>query len=268
EAPADSRLLADLMSALTAPTAAGELAGFAEARAAYTTRFAPGSHGRALQRRPPMRHSLLSPKIAAALATGVLSLGGLGAAAYAGALPDTAQDVAHHVIGAPATHPGKGSSHAPEQAGAPTSSPAGPDATGPAAFGLCTAYAHANGQSAEGSVAFANLATAAGGADKVEAYCATIVHPGSAAASHATGAPSTVPAHPTGQPSTVPAHPTGQPSTLPAHPTGQPSTLPAHPTGQPSTLPAHPTGKPSTLPAHPTGKPSTVPAPTGHPTGR
>jgi hypothetical protein len=238
EAPSDSRLLADLMSALTAPTAAAELAGFSEVRAAYTTLFTPGSHGRTLRRRPPMRARLLNPKIAAAVAAGVVSLGGLGAAAYAGALPDTAQDVAHHVLGVPATHPGKGGSHPPEQAGAPSSTPPGPDATGAAAFGLCNAYAHANVRTAQGSVAFQNLATAAGGADKVAAYCATVAHPGSAG--HATGKPSSVPSH--GAPSTVPAHPTGQPSTLPAHPTGQPSTLPAHPTGQPSPLPTHPTG--------------------------
>jgi hypothetical protein len=276
EAHADSRQLADLMSALTAPAAADELAGFSAARAAYTARFTRGSHGTSLRWRLPMLDRLPSPKIAAALATGVLSLGGLGAAAYAGALPDAAQDVAHHVLGAPATHPAKGS-HAPKQAGTPTSTPAGPDAAGPAAFGLCTAYAHA-GAKAEGSAAFANLATAAGGADKIDAYCAAIAHPGSSASrptgtpsatpSHAVGVPSTLPAHPTGKPSSLPAHPTGKPSSLPAHPTGKPSTVPtpAHPTGKPSTVPAHPTGKPSALPtpAHPTGKPSTVPAqPTG-----
>jgi hypothetical protein len=282
EAPADSRLVAELISALTAPTAADELAGFSGARAAYTTLFAPGSHGRALRWRPPMLDSLFRPKIAAALATGVLSLGGLGTAAYAGALPDTAQDVAHHVIGAPATHPGKGGSHAPEQGGAPTSAPAGPDATGPAAFGLCTAHAHANGRSTEGSAAFANLATAAGGADKIDAYCATIAHPGSSAAGHATGKPSAVPSHAVGMPSTVPARPTGKPSPMPSHPTGPPSSMPSHPTGPPSSMPSHrtgppstlpshptshPTGKPSSMPSHPTGRPSTVPAPTSHPTG-
>jgi len=260
EAPADSRLLGDLMSALTAPAAAEELAGFAGARAAYTARRAPGFHGTSLRWRPPMLDRLPSSKIAAALATGVLSLGGLSAAAYAGALPDSAQDVAHHMIGAPATHPGKGGSLSPEEAGAPTSTPVGPDATGVAAFGLCTAYAHANGHAAERSVAFANLATAAGGADQIAAYCATIAHPGSSASQ--TGAPSAAPSFALGAPSTLPGHATGRPSTLPAHPTGKPSTLP----GKPSTLPAQPTGKPSTLPAHPTGKPSTVPPP--HPTGK
>jgi len=276
DAPADSRLLADLMSALTGPPAADELAGFARVGAAYAALCPPGRHGSALRRRSPMLDRLLSPKIAASVAAGVLGLGGLGTAAYAGALPDTAQDIAHHVIGAPGAHPGKGGSHAP--AGAPSSAPAGPDATGAAAFGLCTAYQHS--EAGDKSVAFGNLAAAAGGADKIDAYCATIAHPGSSAASsapgtpsatpsQAVGAPSAAPSHPTGQPSSVPPHPTGQPSTLPAHPTGQPSSVPPHPTGQPSTLPAHPTGQPSSVPAHPTGKPSTVPAgPTSHPTGR
>ncbi|HEV2886547.1 MAG TPA: hypothetical protein VGX49_06530 [Jatrophihabitans sp.] len=256
-APAGSQFLADVMDALSAPTTGDELAGFATARAAYLTQFGTlPRHGRALRRRPAMPNTLFNPKIATAVAAGVLGLGGLSAAAYAGALPDTAQDVAHHVIGAPATHPGKGAGHAPKQAGTPTSTPVGPDATGPAAFGLCMAYAHGDGEAAGGSVAFTNLATAAGGADKIEAYCATIPHPGKAGASHAVG-----------KPSTLPSHPVGKPSTLPSHPVGPPSSLPSHPTGPPSSLPAHPTGPPSTLPAHPTGKPSTVPAPTSHPTG-
>ena len=272
EAPADSRLLADLVSALSAPPAAGELDGFSEARAAYTAQFAPRRHGRALRWRPPMLDTpklstpkldtpKLSPKIAASLLAGVLGLGGLGAAAYAGALPDAAQNAAHRMIGAPAAHPAEPAGHRQAETGAPSSTPAGPDAAGGAAFGLCTAYQHADGDAAEGSVALENLATAAGGADKVEAYCAGITRPGSPTATHAVGRPSTVPA---GPPSTVPAHPTGKPSTVPA---GPPSTVPAHPTGKPSTVPA---GPPSTVPAHPTGKPSTVPAgpPTSRPTGR
>ena len=81
----------------------------------------------------------------------------------------------------------------------------GPDGAGPAAFGLCTAWTHvqANGQVAEKSVAFRNLATAAGGAGKIAAYCATVPHPGATEA----GKPAT---HPTGKPS---SHPAGKPST-------------------------------------------------------
>lgn len=64
----------------------------------------------------------------------------------------------------------------------PSGSAVGPDATGPAAFGLCKAWAnhakHDDGKErAAGSVAMRNLAEAAGGKAKVEAYCATVPHP-------------------------------------------------------------------------------------------
>ena len=96
----------------------------------------------------------------------------------------------------------------------------GPDATGPAAFGLCTAWGHVQteGQVAVRSVAFRNLATAAGGADKITAYCATVLRPGTSL----TGKPAT---HSSDKPAT---HPTGKSS---SHPTGKPAT---HPGGNPS----------------------------------
>lgn len=60
----------------------------------------------------------------------------------------------------------------------------GPDATGPAKHGLCTAWAH-GGLTAEKAVAgpagnapSANLVEAAGGADKVAEYCADVLKPG------------------------------------------------------------------------------------------
>jgi hypothetical protein len=96
-------------------------------------------------------------------------------------------------------------------------------------FGLCTAWtAHqANGETANGkaddAVAFKNLAAAAGGADKIAAYCATILQPPS---------PTVVIAQATAEQTTSStSHPTGKPSSLPAkanttHPTGKPVTLP------------------------------------------
>jgi hypothetical protein len=100
----------------------------------------------------------------------------------------------------------------------PSASPAGPDATGHAAYGLCTAWAHANehGTAKQKAVAFRNLARAAGGAGNVAAYCGTVPHPG---ASHS---------HPAGKPT---SQPTGPPS---SHPTGPPS---SHPTGPPTSHP-------------------------------
>jgi hypothetical protein len=111
----------------------------------------------------------------------------------------------------------------------------GPRATGKARYGLCTAYAHlkADGTARQKAVAFRNLATAAGGAANVTAYCAAVAHPGAAASGKPAG-------HSTGRPA---GHPTGKPTT---HPTG-------HPSGKPTT---HPTGKPT---GHPTSKPSSNP---------
>ena len=63
-----------------------------------------------------------------------------------------------------------------------TGTPVGPDASGPAAFGLCNAWTHHQAQDKEkpgNSVAFRNLAKAAGGEAKIAAYCAKVPHPGS-----------------------------------------------------------------------------------------
>ena len=101
-----------------------------------------------------------------------------------------------------------------------TGAAVGPDATGPAAVGLCTAWAHAkaHGTGSQQATAFRNLAAAAGGAANVAAYCAAVPHPG-ASSSHAS--------HPTGQPTSQPtSHPTGPPT---SHPTGPPSSHPAGP---------------------------------------
>ena len=175
-----------------------------------------------------MLTSLLSAKLAAAGAVAAVTLGGAAAAAYAGALPASVQTFAHDTIGAP---PAPHSAHP-----APSAAPVGPDATGHAAYGLCTAYAHlkAHGSAKQKAVAFRNLSTAAGGAANVTAYCAGIAHPGTAPSGHPSGRPSTLP-------SQVPSgHPSGRPSTLPSQvPSGQPT---GHPSGPPT---SHPTGKPT-----------------------
>ncbi|UKA67659.1 hypothetical protein LFT44_04375 [Arthrobacter sp. FW306-05-C] len=56
-----------------------------------------------------------------------------------------------------------------------TSTPAGPDAFGPAAFGLCNAFT--NGGLGTTSTAYAALVQAAGGEGSVGAYCATVAAP-------------------------------------------------------------------------------------------
>jgi hypothetical protein len=217
--PQDPHLSA-LHAALGAPATADELSGEPGALALYRT----SSAGRAVAGRrlwrPALLSSLVGTKLLTAFAAGAVGLSGAAVAAYSGVLPDTLQDTAHHTIGAPAAHP----SHTP--GATPSATPVGPDATGSAAYGLCTAFDRdrAHGKVDEKSVAFRNLATAAGGADKIAAYCATVVKPGSTPSPKAS-------THPTGKPS---SHPTSKPT---SHPTGKPT---SHATGAPNSHPGAP----------------------------
>jgi hypothetical protein len=205
---------------------------------------------------------------AAAVGAGALVLGGGTVAAYAGVLPTSLQDVAHVVVGAPApedqvaatgspdpstsaepSEPADASeapdpsespepSESPKAAGtadspaasaaAATAGVRGPDATGPAAFGLCTAHTH--GGLPEHSTAYQALAAAAAaaaaaiapaptgsapagtapaaptatqGADPaaaVDAYCRSVLDPTGAASPAATAAPSASPSADTAAP--------------------------------------------------------------------
>jgi hypothetical protein len=240
EAFAGLQPAAALLAALNAAPEDGELAGHARALAEFRHRGSMPVHSRrSVRRRLPLLTSLLTVKAAAAAVATAAALGGVATAAYTGALPAPAQQFAHNMIGAPSPKP----SHSPGTPRATSTRPhaVGPDASGPAAFGLCTAYAHAkaHGTATQKAVAFRNLAAAAGGAAKIAAYCAAVPHPGSSQS----GQPTSAPSHPSGQPTSAPAHPSGQPT---SHPTGKPSPLPApHPTGQPSPGPTHPSGQPS-----------------------
>jgi hypothetical protein len=130
---------------------------------------------------------LVGSKIAmGALAIGTIAAGGTAAAAYTGSLPTPLQQAAHGLIGAPApteseiaeptaaatATPTATATPGPGSTTDPTASPVGPDATGPAAFGLCTAFTH--GGLATSSTAYASLVTAAGGANALTSYCATV----------------------------------------------------------------------------------------------
>ncbi len=225
------RPVAEAIAALNAAPVTSELAAQASALRAFSAAGRSGEPARSRLRRHPLLTSLLSAKLAAAAAAAAVALGGAAAAAYVGALPAPAQKLAHDILGAPSAHP-----TAPPT---PSATPVGPDATGPAAFGLCTAFAHlkAHGSAALQAVAFRNLATAAGGAANVTAFCAKVAHPGTIPSAGPT-------THPTGKPSTLPSQvpvsrPSGKPTT---HPTGKPSTLPSQvPTSRPS-------GKPTATP--------------------
>jgi hypothetical protein len=196
--------------------------------------------------RPPARmlrsrRRLLPVKAAAAAAATVLSLSGIAAAAYAGALPAPVQRLAHHIIGAPP--PAAGPALAPASAR--------PATTGDPAYGLCTAWAHAtaHGTRKQQAAVFRELAAAAGGTGKVTAYCATAAHPGAPRSQLPQPAPA---AHGTGKPSGLPSpHGSGKPSGLPT-PHGSDG-----PTGRPT---PHSTGKPTGLPT-----PHGTRGPTAHP---
>jgi hypothetical protein len=232
------RSLAEALAGLRARPASDELQGEAETLAAFRSQSGAPPH---TAHRPPARKAPLLVKAAAAVAT-VLSLSGIAAAAYAGALPAPVQRLAHDVIGAPP--PGT-----PQPALTPFS--AGPATTGGPGYGLCTAwaYARAHGTRKQQAAAFGRLAAAAGGAGKVTAYCATAAPPGTT--------PSQMP-----QPAPAP-HGTGRPAGLPApHGSGKPSVLPTpHPSEGPTVHPTpHATGKPSMLPT-----PHGTTGPTAHP---
>jgi hypothetical protein len=228
EAYAGLQPAAALLAALNAAPEDGELAGHARALAEFRRRDGMPVHARrSVRRRSRLLTSLLTAKAAAAAAVAaVAALSGVAAAAYTGTLPAPAQQFAHGMIGAPSPQPSHrpGTPQPSHRPGTPQATPArtdavGPDATGPAAFGLCNAYAHAkaHGTASQKSVAFRNLAAAAGGAAKIAAYCATVPHPGSSQSSQSASAPT----HPAGRPT---SHATGKPSSKPkSHPTGRPS---------------------------------------------
>lgn len=144
--------------------------------------------------------ALVTSKIAAGvLAGGTLAVGGAAAGAYTGTLPAPLQENAHTIIGAPApaasdtggqksaaSH-GKASQPADASPDPSTSAAAvGPDATGPAAFGLCTAFT--NGGLDPASVAYKSLASAAKGSADIAAYCKSVPAPGQSA-DHRTESP-------------------------------------------------------------------------------
>ena len=199
--PIDDPALAPLLRALTAPADERELDGLDGAVRSF--RAAQVSSPPPSSRRASMIFTLAGAKLGATLAALAVGVGGVATVAYVSASTPSGATDAHSTVAA---------------------SPTTVDAD--------------KGKAAE-APAFRNLAAAAGGADKVEAWCAALPPVGS----ESTGQPGD---HPTGKPTTVP---TGKPSTVPS---GKPATV----------LPTVPSEKPTT-----TGKPTTV-APTTHPTGR
>ncbi|MDV3221017.1 hypothetical protein [Intrasporangium sp.] len=240
--------LARVAFLLTARPSERELAGLDGALTAFRAHVSAPQPKR---RRPSMISTLAGAKLGATIAGIAVGLGGAATVAYVSAntpaTPDTratAPASATHAAAAGSDHAAGAAADAKDKKDKGT--PVGPDATGSAAHGLCTAWQGVAGNGkAMDSVAFQNLVDAAGGEDEVEAFCADVDAPGKSE-DRATGKPETAP--------------TGKPDTLP---TGKPETVP---TGKPSDAP---TNRPDTTPTAPDAKPDTVPtASPSHPTGR
>ncbi|HLX48512.1 MAG TPA: hypothetical protein VKS82_09275 [Streptosporangiaceae bacterium] len=207
--------LAQTLAELTGLPAGGELHGEAETLAAFRCQFAafhgqpgrPGPAGRR-HRRPRLPSTLLPVRAAIVASAAVLSLGGLAAVAYTGALPAPVQRLAHEFIAAPS--PGSRSATKPSPATTRTG-------TSPSHRPRPVPTPHHSSKPSERPTPHGSGMPSA--------------HP----TPHGTGKPS---GHPTpsgsGRPSSPPAqHGTGKPSRLPTpHSTGAPAIHPLSRTAQ------------------------------------
>jgi hypothetical protein len=192
--------VSELLQAAAGPATGSELTGEAAAMAA----FRRGHLGVPTRRplvRPRMLTTLLSGKIAAALACAALGVTGAAGAAFANVLPEPIQNLAHNTIGAPqahshanaegdqgdeadasASHPASESAEPSESSeanehSASSSATATASANAHAANGLCVAWTNAVAHGLDAQVGFRDkLATMAGGIDKITAFCATVKH--------------------------------------------------------------------------------------------
>ena len=231
EACAGLQPAAALLAALNAAPHDGELAGHARVLAEFRHRGGRPVHARrSARRRSRLLTVLLTAKAAAAAAAAAVALGGVAAAAYTSTLPAPVQQFAHSVIGAPSPQPSRrpGTPQPSRRPGTPQATPArtdavGPDATGPAGFGLCTAYARAkaHGTASQKAVAFRNLAAVSRRRGQDRRLLRGGAPPGQLAVQPAGLGPG-----PPGRPALL--HPTGKPSSRPTpHPAGRPSSAPS-----------------------------------------
>lgn len=216
------------LASAAAPGHPHELAGRSAALAAFrAAHLYPAPEQRRTSVMKTLVAKLLTIKAAALLS--VVAGGGIALAATTGALPHS---LGHLPTGAPkAAHasarPGSTPSH--PSPGRPSAMPS------EALVGLCHAYvagAGADHGKALSSPAFTDLITAAGGTDKVDAFCATVL---AASPSKASSRPSTHPASASaGRPTTGATHaPT---ATTPGAGSERPTTATAskRPSGPPS----------------------------------
>lgn len=213
--PADSLATDDPLACLLAVAAAApahdrELAGEAEAVMAFRRALS----GPAPQPRRPLMSATKLFVAKAVLAAVVVSGGGVALAAATGHVPS-------NLTGTPAAASSAASATVmPSANGKPATHPA--SSPSPSLRGLCQAYTAHVGSSpgkALDSPAFSALITAAGGKNKVAAFCGSMLsaQPGNRPTAHPGGKPSPLPTpenttHSTGKPT---GHPTGPPTSHP-----------------------------------------------------
>jgi hypothetical protein len=212
--PAARRDAGPLGALLAAAAASGrpeELADWPAAVAAFRAAHAQPATSRRGQSRTKIRLTkLFTVKVAAFAAAA--ATGGMALAATSGALPNPLEDK-------PAVRVSNGQGTDRPGIASPGSSRTGPSILPSASlFGLCTAYeAGADHGNALADPAFTALVTAAGGIDRVDGYCQSLLASSAANA----GPPSE---HPTGH-----SHPSGPRTTYPTrHPSGPPPSHPGH----------------------------------------
>ena len=173
ESAPEVQRVADAMNALTSPPERSELAGYAQAMAAYGVAFA-----RPRSRRVAMISSATGLRTLASAAGAAVALGGVATIVFASGVMGPAHPTLVTPVATSATTGATTTTPKVDKTGTPV----GPDASGPAAFGLCNAWTHHQATDKDkpgNSVAFRNLAEAAGGEAKIAAYCTKVPHPGS-----------------------------------------------------------------------------------------
>lgn len=209
--------LGELLAAAAAPGSPEELAEWSAAVAAFRTAYSQRATDRPRKSMVKTGLTKLLTVKAAAFAAAAAT-GGMALAATSGALPNPLTDK-------PAVNLTSG-----HGTGRPGIASARPNGRGPTVlpsaslFGLCDAYeSGVDHGKALADPAFTALVTAAGGIDKVDGYCKSLLAtPPDNAAGHPSGPPDAGTQHPTTAPA---AHPTGPPT---AHPSGPPASHPGH----------------------------------------
>lgn len=204
-----------VLQALADAPRSHELGGFEQSLDQYRAAFHTGPRRAKQARRASVLASVLGAKLGATLAGVAVGLGAVAVVAYTGPLssPPSQRTIA-------ATSTPQGASGTTTTTGPPQvkKTSTGPDASGPAAFGLCNAWAHhqkgngaGKGKSGD-APPFKNLAKAAGGEGKIPAYCAKVQHSAPNRGSDTGNDKSEPSGKPTGRGS---VSPTGKPTPLP-----------------------------------------------------